>query len=293
MIGIHFSPGYSDHSWRPAASSVTNTAEYWLNWRVLLCSIWIIFATVMAGILIRRYEGLKSTQESGEEAREKAVGSSSKEESWRPCLKEIHPAWLLIYRALAFLLLLALLITTLYLKGGQMFCYYTQWTFASVTLYFGIGSLLSVCGCYELLKNDDDDISSSTKVEAGSAHRNLDDRRVHRIAAFLGCSLQIIFQMNAGAVMLTDLVFWVVIVPFLATKNYSLNFIMIGMHSVNAIFVFGEAALNSLKFPWFRISYFFLWTVTYVIFQWILHASIKIWWPYPFLDMSSPFSPMC
>lgn len=31
--------------------------------------------------------------------------------------------------------------------------------------------------------------------------------------------------MNAGAVMLTDCVFWLLIVPFLETKDYDLNFV--------------------------------------------------------------------
>ena len=30
------------------------------------------------------------------------------------------------------------------------------------------------------------------------------------------------------------------------------------------------------RFPWFRIGYFGLWTVTYVIFQWIVHAFVKL-----------------
>jgi hypothetical protein len=80
-------------------------------------------------------------------------------------------------------------------------------------------------------------------------------------------------------------------------------------------------------FPWFRMGYFCLWTVTYVIFQWIVHACINLWynkplflvltqllrrrkthyytllsntsflswkqrWPYPFLDLSSSFAPL-
>lgn len=32
-------------------------------------------------------------------------------------------------------------------------------------------------------------------------------------------------QMNAGAVMLTDCVYWIVIFPFLTIKDYNLNFV--------------------------------------------------------------------
>lgn len=34
-------------------------------------------------------------------------------------------------------------------------------------------------------------------------------------------------QINAGAVMLTDCVFWFIIVPFLTIKDYNLNFVSI------------------------------------------------------------------
>lgn len=32
------------------------------------------------------------------------------------------------------------------------------------------------------------------------------------------------------------------------------------------------------RFPWFRISYFVLLTGVYVIFEWIVHASVSMWY---------------
>ncbi|KAK8699489.1 hypothetical protein V6N13_115572 [Hibiscus sabdariffa] len=107
-----------------------------------------------------------------------------------------------------------------------------------------------------------------------------------------GYVFQIIFQMNAGAVLLTDCVFWFIIVPFLTIKDYNLSVLAINMHTINAVFLLGDTALNCLRFPCFRIAYFFLWTVIYVIFQWIVHACVNIWWPYPFLDLSSSYAPL-
>ncbi|XP_028085982.1 uncharacterized protein LOC114286952 [Camellia sinensis] len=92
--------------------------------------------------------------------------------------------------------------------------------------------------------------------------------------------------------MLTDCVFWFIIVLFLAIKDYDLNFLIINMHTINAVFLLGDTALNCLRFPWFRIAYFFLWTAVYVMFQWIVHACVSLWWPYPFLDLSSTFAPL-
>ncbi|MQM03992.1 hypothetical protein Taro_036784 [Colocasia esculenta] len=323
-FSMHLSAGPTENSWQPAMAAKTNTVDYWLNWRVLLCAVWVFFSMAIAAIVIWKYEGPRRGDERAE-AEEEAVGTLYDDESWRPCFKEIHPAWLLAFRAIAFLVLSASLIVSVVVQGGQMFYFYTQWTFALVTIYFGIGSLLSVYGCYKFVSKGNDDRPGSTRLDAengiyvapangqgANAHDRTkrygyrEEHYIRPVAGFWGYAFQIIYQTNAGAVMLTDCVFWIIIVPFLAIKDYNLNFFMIGMHSVNAIFLLGDTALNSMtydiltcysflvfkRFPWFRISYFFLWTVVYVIFQWVVHACVSIWWPYPFLDFSSSFAPL-
>ncbi|GFP87564.1 1 4-alpha-glucan-branching enzyme 3 chloroplastic/amyloplastic [Phtheirospermum japonicum] len=64
------------------------------------------------------------------------------------------------------------------------------------------------------------------------------------------------------------------------------------IHSLNVIFLIIETALNRLPFTWFGIIYFVLWSGAYVVFQWVLHASYFTWWPYPFLDLSTPLAPL-
>ncbi|CAK9322555.1 unnamed protein product [Citrullus colocynthis] len=98
-------------------------------------------------------------------------------------------------------------------------------------------------------------------------------------------------MINAGTVVLTDCTYWFVIFPFLTIKDYNLSFMTINMHTLNLVFLLGETALNCLTLPRFRISFFFLWTGIYVISQWIVHAFVSIGWPYPFLDLSAPYSP--
>ncbi|KAJ0053506.1 hypothetical protein Pint_02764 [Pistacia integerrima] len=66
----------------------------------------------------------------------------------------------------------------------------------------------------------------------------------------------------------------------------------VNMHTLNAVFLLGDTALNCLRFPWFRIAYFCLWTCVFVIFQWILHVVVSVWWPYPFLELSSSIAPL-
>lgn len=288
----------------------TTTPSYWLNWRVLLCSIWVLISLVFASILISKYECPRDSRDGSQERVKDSPGVLYEDEVWRPCLKSIHPFWLLGFRIVAFIVLLLMLILNVAVDGGDIFYYYTQWTFTLVTLYFGLGSLLSMHGCYKYHNRVADRYDAEgldTERGINQTSRNAENSRVssgakgfrqnkhqhdRQIASLWGYVFQIIFQMNAGAVLLTDCVFWFILVPFLAIKNYSLNFFIINMHSINAVFLLAETALNCLRFPWFRIAYFFLWTAVYVIFQWIVHACIAIWWPYPFLDLSSPYAPI-
>ncbi|PNX58065.1 hypothetical protein L195_g050721, partial [Trifolium pratense] len=92
--------------------------------------------------------------------------------------------------------------------------------------------------------------------------------------------------------MLTDIVYWLILYPLTSPKGSGLDIFTVSMHSVNAVLLLGETSLNCMSFPVFRSAYFILWTATFVIFQWIIHAVVSISWPYPFLDLSSPYAPL-
>ncbi|XP_055828851.1 uncharacterized protein LOC129896892 isoform X1 [Solanum dulcamara] len=308
---MSFLTGAPKNSWQPAMTVDTTTSNYWLNWRVTLCSIWILASMVFASILITKYEGPSGIRNRRREQEKDSPGLLYEDEVWKPCLKTIHPGWLLGYRVVAFLILLLLLILNVAVDGGELFYYYTQWTFTLITIYFGLGSVLSMYGCYQYHNKVGGDGIGNERADAEYGSRRLTvniesnsstnaakqvgenaEQSSRQIADFWGYVFQIIFQMNAGAVTLTDCVFWFILVPFLTIRGYNLNFWIINMHSINVVFLLGDTALNCLRFPWFRIGYFFLWTAVYVVFQWAVHACISIWWPYPFLDLSSSFSPL-
>nr|GMD56231.1 uncharacterized protein LOC109178280 [Ipomoea batatas] len=174
-----------------------------------------------------------------------------------------------------------------------------RWTFNLVTIYFGFGSLLSIYGCYQYSKESDDFIDHSwmdekqgldTPLIAGPGFSDGIKRQiVPKSAGLCGYLFQVLFQMTAGAVMLTDLVYWFLIFP--ALDDHGVSFMTVVSHTLNTLFL-GDAVLNSLPLPWFRIAYFIFWTVAYVIFQWVVHACESIWWPYPILDLSSAYAPL-
>uniref|UniRef100_A0A0D3F082 Uncharacterized protein n=1 Tax=Oryza barthii TaxID=65489 RepID=A0A0D3F082_9ORYZ len=221
--------GSSTRSWEPTVTADTSDLHYWMQWRAAVCALSVLACMAVAACLVWRHEGPGAERRPGGAS---GGGGGSKErrrpgvlyddEAWRPCLRDIHPAWLLGYRLISFFVLLSLLIVIVISDGGTIFYYYTQWTFILVTIYFGLGTALSIYGCSKLA--DENVVTERTDMELGSyvAHGagtkpNLNgEDDTGEIAGFWGYLLQIIYQL------------------------------LIGMHSVNAVFLLGEAALNSL-----------------------------------------------
>lgn len=118
--------GYLESIQQPAMTSETNALDYWLNWRFLICAIVVLLPMIAASILIWKYEGSGDAKRDNGETPQETAGILYEDECWIPCLKEIHPAWLLAFRILAFSILLALLIIKVVIRGGGLYFYYTQ-----------------------------------------------------------------------------------------------------------------------------------------------------------------------
>lgn len=123
---MSFLTGSPKKSWQPIMTDDTTTSNYWLNWRVLLCIIWVLLTLSFALFLIWKYEARGNKECDREETQKEEAGALYDDETWRPCFKGIHPAWLLAFRVLAFCVLLVLLIVTAIVDGGDIFYFYTQ-----------------------------------------------------------------------------------------------------------------------------------------------------------------------
>lgn len=246
-------------------------------------------------------------------------GHVSSTQLWTSCWRGLHPAYLLGLRFGSFLITSGFLAWDIIADGPSVLVYYTEWTFTLVIIYFGIGTIVSAQGCMVYYsKNPPTDINGESgefitrDVEEGSistsaaitsreketrgtyikwpSHHN--QEAIQERAGFWGYLMQTSYQTCAGAVIVTDLVFWLIIVPFLPNVHLKLNLLMGSMHTLNAVFLLLDTAVNDLPFPWFRLAYFVLWSCCYVIFQWVIHACGYSLWPYPFLELSTPWAPL-
>nr|GMD67235.1 Transmembrane protein [Ipomoea batatas] len=230
---------------------------------------------VVSALIVWRYEGSPKSRNQQREDRQEKIGTLHKDEVWKTCHKSIHPVCLLTYKVLAFLVLLALLTADAVVHGGGIFYYYTQWTFTLVTIYFGLGSVLSIYG----LKSRKEISAERVNFVSSDAERGT------YVAPALGDNASapcIPSSLNPQdePPLLDAAGFW----------DYALQIIF--QHSVNAVCLLGDVMLNRLRFPFFRIAYFILWTCVFVTFQWIIHMCVSLWWPYSFLDLSSQYAPL-
>ncbi|KAI9153458.1 hypothetical protein LWI28_011643 [Acer negundo] len=218
--------GSSRISWHPNMTDVdTTTSSYWFNWRVTICAVWIFISMVFASFLIWKYEGFRNSNRDnrgGETPQQETAGSLYEDETWKPCLKGVHPTWLLAFRIIAFIVLLILVTATACIDGGAIFYYYTQWTCTLITIYFGLGSFLSMYGCYKYRKSVRGD--KVDNVEGDTEQRNfvapshgensnnssakitntLEESHPRKPAGMWGYLFQIIFQV---AISISRLVF--------------------------------------------------------------------------------------
>ncbi|KAG7971140.1 hypothetical protein I3843_07G120800 [Carya illinoinensis] len=224
-------------------------------------------------------------------------GHVSTSQLWTSCWRGMHPRWLLATRFLSFLIMAGFLAWDVVEWDATIFVYYTEWTFALVMVYFAVtvADLLALKFLVDLeeSRTTNSNIYREREIKATiKLQSHYTEEEIQQRAGCWGYLMQTAYQTCGGAVILTDIVFWGVIVPFLSNAHLGLNLLMGCMHTMNAVFLLVDTSLNSLPFPWFRLSYFVIWSCLYVIFQWVIHACGFTWWPYPFLELSTPWAPL-
>ncbi|KAI5674863.1 hypothetical protein M9H77_05813 [Catharanthus roseus] len=219
--------------------------NYWLQWQVLVCALIFALPATIAAVLIRR----RKLNSNG--------NFLNSAHLWLPCWRHLHPRWLLFYRAFAFLSMAFLLYQLVLAFGFFVFFFYTQWTFVLVTGYFALATLVSARGCWMHSRIHFVSGGERTKFNKKHADKNGEEYEtfkhketsgvlIDQEAGFWENLMHYIYQTCAGAVMLTDIVFWCLLLPFMSGEDFKLTLLIGIMHSVNAVFLIVDSALNSL-----------------------------------------------
>jgi hypothetical protein len=300
-------------------------------WPFLIC-IFMVTSFVVVGIAILcRYEGGKVSGPRLEQLEDPSIvgilpiGYLCREELWMSCGGAVRPELLLVFRALAVAYLLPQLLYNIVKDGFSGYFFYTQWTFTLLILYFSLALRVSVdhfvnekfnrslpariespdFGDEQVMLDEDDEVEGAgvrsilqngkdPATEQGKGQLPFAPGRGEKLedAGIAGYVTQAVFQAVLPAVLLTDMVYWCLLVPFVLPKTTRHTFIDVNMHAVNALLLLTEFALNSLRFPWFRIGYIILWSASYTYFQWTLFTTgLSHKWPYPFMDVKTPWAP--
>ncbi|PWA64980.1 hypothetical protein CTI12_AA339430 [Artemisia annua] len=208
--------------------SVTDSTSlsYWLSWEFFVCLLSVFTSVIVGSFLIWKYEGSDNTER---------AWSLFDGEAWMPCVKGLSPVWLLAFRIIASCLLLAASIADVVTHGANLFYYYTQWTLILTVIYFLFGSLLSACGCFwkenthnAHIKDLDEEKGIYAPLKYTGTEEVVNQQGEYYFSetrALWGYIFQIVFQVTAGAVMLTDGIYWLVIFPFLTIVDYEMGFV--------------------------------------------------------------------
>ncbi|KAL2935126.1 Translationally-controlled tumor protein-like protein [Bienertia sinuspersici] len=221
---------------------------------------------------------------------------------WTSCWRGLHPGFLLGVRVVAFFVLAFFLSWDIHDWGPSIFIYYTEWTYSLVMMYFAIGSVVSAHGCWlyytqnnTYLENvEESQVRDDLEENPTIINRVTGKQDINRLpiklqrqyyqeqdaqrAGFWGYFMQISYQISAGAAILTDVIFWGIIVPFVSNAHLGLDVLMGCIHSVNIVFLLIETSINHLPFPCFRLAYFVLWSSAYVIVQWLINLCGFTWY---------------
>lgn len=104
----------------------TTNLSYWLTWKFLLCVLWVFTSITTALYLIFKYEGSENAKTYKKVTQHERDWFLYDSEAWMPCIKGIHPAWLMVFRIISFCLLLAAGVADVATHGTDLFFYYTQ-----------------------------------------------------------------------------------------------------------------------------------------------------------------------
>ena len=115
-----------------------------------------------------------------------------------------------------------------------------------------------------------------------------------RSPTWLRTVVHCLFEVALPLSWLVTIVLWGILLPADLMKYHvchECNFFSYNQHAVNTIVLLVEFGLNDLVVTWRHVGLAVIWSVTYCVFSWAVHAATDPgFWPYFFLQLNTPMA---
>ncbi|KAD3068726.1 hypothetical protein E3N88_36606 [Mikania micrantha] len=215
--------------------------EYWLQWQVLVCGLIFLLPALISIRFIVKNSNTPTT---------------NSYDLWMPYWMNLHPIWLLIYRVFSFISMAYLLYQIVlrfgvfvdFLTGHDLLCVLAMpWELKTIDMLTDqsnkmaiiLGTIISAHGCWKLFREHSISVPNqerdkflkkdSSPVEDIMVKDNEPSIKLqmqfNQEAGFWGNLMLNIYQTCAGAVVLTDIVFWCLLLPFQTGDDFKLTLV--------------------------------------------------------------------
>ncbi|KAG7389980.1 hypothetical protein PHYBOEH_007177 [Phytophthora boehmeriae] len=204
---------------------------------------------------------------------------------------------LVAYRTSVATFFLLIQICDVWRSRGRCLAFYTSWNFILQGVYFAAAARYSgqklqrevgerTAQYTALMDGDYDGIDSPLATR----------RRVARSSGLQWINLELLLDVCLAASLLISVVVWTVLYPYAVKIGHPeavLNSVSYCQHGANVVLLQLDFFATGHQVSRDALPLIMTWPSLYTIFAWIVHGTIaKGFWPYPFLELNTPWAPV-
>ncbi|CAH0481721.1 unnamed protein product [Peronospora belbahrii] len=129
----------------------------------------------------------------------------------------------------------------------------------------------------------------------GTGHSFASHRRVFSDNGMHWIDLELLFDVCLAASLLICVVVWSILYPYAVKTGHPekiLNGVSYCQHGINVLLLQIDFAATKHLVSSNALPLIMGWPSVYAVFAWIVHGTVvKGFWPYPFLDLETPWAP--
>lgn len=260
-----------------------------LSWETILCATEIVAALSVSLYLMYRKAKRDRIDEpsSSSPTRAKALSPLTQPRSF--CSIDA----LLYYRVAALVFYVVVQVYNMYHTRLRCMIFYTSWNFIGQGVYFGIAAWRTSQvrrsqqhrqGYTALLEENANSLD-------GKAHVSLVATRHRGWIRF-----ELLLDVCLATSILVTVVVWTILYPYAIKMHVTemlLNWVSYSQHAINLVILQVDFLCTRHTVSLDALPMLIAWSSIYSIFTWILHGTVaKGFWPYPFLQVDTPWAPL-